>query len=314
MIERFARIRDIRIIAAAVVLAASYAAPAMGQNNRGDGIPFTFEATAGVEYDSNISVIELDRATSRDDFAITLDAGVGFETDVAQETELDLSYNFSQSLHFDVTDFDIQTHRATASIDHDFGPVSAGLTYIFAHSLLGGDSFLDFQRLTPALSGFLGRSLYWRAAYEYTDKNFKNRVDRDADVNGFGLSAFVFLDGTKTFVSAGYKLELEDAVAPRFDFDGHNLRLALSHDFILAKREVEFDISWRYEKRDYKSITPSIGEVRDDDRNRFEAGLEVPFLDNFFWRIEYELKDFSSNLPAADFTENLGRFEIGAEF
>lgn len=276
--------------------------------------PFSFEVIGGVEYDSNISVIELDQNTSTDDFAGAIDVEAEFETDVGKDTEFSVSYDFSQSLHFDVTDFDIQSHRGNVSLDHDFGPVTTGISYIYSYSTLGGDGFLTLQRITPSVAGFVGKKVYLRANYDYTDKDFKNRMDRDATSNAVGLSAFYFLDGTTTFFSGGYRLVLEDGFDPRFDYDGHNFRIRFSHDIKIGEKEIEFDMGWRYEKRDYENITPSIGAIRDDKRHRFEVNLEIPLTKSVFAILEYEYDNFKSNLPSADFNQNLAAVRLGARF
>ncbi|MFQ5348304.1 MAG: hypothetical protein ACE5ED_10740 [Rhodothalassiaceae bacterium] len=275
---------------------------------------FSGEASAGMEYDSNISVIELDQNTSRDDFAGAFDGELALDSALDDKTDFSLSYNFSQSLHFDFTNFDIQTHRGTVSLDRDLGPVKAGVSYFYAYSTLGRKGFLTLQRINPSLAGFVGKKVYLRAAYEYTDKAFKNRTDRDATVNAGGLTAFFFLDGTRTFISASYKLELQDATGPQFDYDGHNVRLRFSHDFMLGDQKVEFDAGWRYERRNYSKITPSIGVKRDDKRNRLEANLEFPLGERFYLRLEYEYDNFVSNLPSADFNQNLAAVRLGVHF
>jgi len=275
---------------------------------------FSGEASAGIEYDSNISVIELDQNTARDDFAGAIDGELSYDTEFDGKTDFSLAYNFSQSLHFDFTNFDIQTHRGTLSLDRDLGSVKAGVSYFYAYSTLGRKGFLTLQRINPSLAGFVGKRVYLRAFYEYTDKAFKNRTDRDATVNAGGLTAYFFIDGTRTFLSAGYKLELQNATGPRFDYDGHNIRLRFSHDFMLGDQKVEFDAGWRYERRNYSKITPSIGVKRDDKRNRLEANFEFPLGERLYLRLEYEYDNFVSNLPSADFNQNLAAVRLGIRF
>ena len=78
-------------------------------------------------------------------------------------------------------------------------------------------------------------------------------------------------------------------------------------------RKAEFDIGWRYETRDYSGITPSIGERRSDDRNRFNAGLKVPLVGSVYTKLEFRHDDYSSNLPSADFKQNVGTLRFGFE-
>lgn len=275
---------------------------------------FSFEASAGVEYDSNISVIELDVSTASDDFAGVFEAGIGFEAELGQGTEIDLSYDFSQSLHDEFTQFDIQSHRGSIGIEHDFGRVSAGAAYIFADAALGGDGFLTLQQISPFVSGFLGKSVFIRAAYEYRDKNFKNRTDRDAEVHAGGADIFFFIDGIRTYLLGGYKYEDENTVADQFDFTGHNFKFRFVKRLPFRGRDAKLELGWRYEKRNYDSVTPSIGEVREDTRHKLKAELEIPVTDHVYVLVEYEYSDFSSNLPSADYTQNFAGLKVGVEF
>ena len=275
---------------------------------------FSFDASAGIEYDSNVSVIDVDLNTAAGDAAAVLDAGIDYESEIAEETEINVGYNFSQSLHFDFTGFDIQTHRATVGIDHDFGGVKGALTYIFVHSQLGGAGFLSFHRVSPAVSGFLGKNVFVRGVYEYTDKDFKNRVDRDSTVHAAGVTAFIFLDGTTTYITTGYKFEDENAVDPQFDYKGHNLRARITHKFRMGNADLVFKTGWRYEKRNYSSVTPSIGMIRGDDRHKIKTSLEIPVTAHVYVELEHEYNNFSSNLPAANFNQNLLAFRVGGRF
>ncbi len=301
------------MVAAAWLSLSAAAGAQVDETDKGES-SFSFEASAGVEYDSNVSVIDLDVSTAADDFAGVIDAGFEFETELGQGTEIELSYDFSQSLHGEFTEFDIQSHRGSVGIDHDFGKLSAGATYIFANATLGGDGFLTLQQISPFVSGFLGKTVFVRAAYEFRDKNFKNRTDRDAKVHAGGVDVFFFIDGVRTYILGGYKYEAENTVADRFDFQGHNFKLRFVKRLPFRGHDAKFELGWRYEKRDYRSITPAIGKVRNDNRHKVKAELEIPVMDHVYVLVEYEYSDFSSNLPSADYTQNFAGVRVGVEF
>lgn len=290
-----------------------HATPALAGDDKGN-FPVSIEVSTGIEYDSNVSVDEIDQSTNKGDFAAVLDAGIGFDVDLGENTDFNLGYDFSQNWQFDFSQFDIQTHRGTVGVDHDFGPATAGLTYIIARSSLDGDGFMTLQRYTPSLSGFVGKKIYLRGSYDYTDKDFDNRVDRDAESHAGGMTAFLFINGTKTFVSGGYKYKTEDAVDPIFDYDSHTFRARFSHDVDVGDRELEFSLGWKYEDRNYDNVNPVIGDARSDNRHKFTASLEIPLSDHFFTQLEYEYDDYSSNLDNADFSQNIGGIRLGARF
>jgi len=276
--------------------------------------PFSFEVSAGAEYDSNVSVDAIDVNTAADDYAAVLDAKIGFDSEISENTEFKLGYSFSQSLHGEFTNFDIQSHFASADVSRDFGGFDLGTAYRIAYSRLGGAGFLTLQQVSPYASTFLTKKIFLRAAYTYTDKNFENRIDRDSTVHAGGADIYYFVNGVRTFFVTGYKYESEDALDSQFDFDSHHFKIRFSQRFLIGQRSAKLKIGWRYEVRDYSSITPSIGILRDDDRHRFQAELEIPITDRIFGSLEYEYSDYSSNLPSADYNQNLAGVRLGARF
>lgn len=274
----------------------------------------SFEAKAGAEYDSNITVPATDVDSGEGDYSIILDLDVGYELDLGNADSIEVGYSFNQSLQFDLSEFDIQIHGLTVGYEHDFGDVNFGVDGGYYYTTLGGDGFLKLTRISPNVSYFPNNSFYLRASYNYSDLDLIGRTDRDSTINGASLDAFFLFDGIDKYLSIGYDLELRDATDPEFDFDGHQATIRFQNHFTLAGRETRYRFGWQYEKRDYSSVTPSIGEVRNDNRHTLSAELEYPLSDRFFILAEYRYRDFSSNLPSADYTENLVALSLGFEF
>ena len=275
---------------------------------------FSADLSAGVEFDGNISVDELDRNTSADDLAAIVDIDLGYDIAVGDNTELALGYSFSQSLHDEFTDFDTQVHFASIDLSHEFEPVKAGLAYRYADTLLDNDGLLELEQISPYLSRFFGKRFFVRADYTYTDKEFDNSDLRSATVNALGANVYWLINGVSTYVVIGYKYEDQDANGPQFDFQASSYRIRLSHRIQLGERHARLRLGWRYEDRDYDTITPQIGAVRDDQRHRFQASLELPIAKRAYASIEYEHAAFSSNLPSADFDQNVASVKLGMRF
>lgn len=297
----------------ALGLLAPAAAQPAGTEERLDS-PFSVEFSTGAEYDSNISVSAIDSNTGADDFTAVIDADLEFETELDKNTELGLGYSFSQSLHADFSSFDIQSHFASADLSHDFGAFDLGAAYRFIYTRLGGNGFLTMQKFSPYATKFFGKKVFVRTEYTYTDKDFENRIDRDATVHAGGGDVYLFINGIRTYVVAGYKYEDEDATDPQFDFQSHNIKARFSQRIAMGKRDAKLKLGWRYETRDYASITPSIGVIRDDSRHKLKAELEIPVTDSVYAQVEYEYSDFSSNLPSADYSQNLVGGRLGIRF
>lgn len=276
--------------------------------------PFSAELTAGAEYDSNVSVSDVDNNTGADDVAAVFDADFDYAPDLGGKTDFSLGYSFSQSLYSQFDAFNLQSHLATVDLSRDVAGFDIGAAYRFSHARLGGDPFLTMHQIAPYVSRFIGDRLFVRAEYAYTDRNFIGRTDRDGRSQSASGDVYVFLRGSKTYVSAGYKYEKDDTTDPQFAYTGHNLRARISHKIPMGRRFAQLKLGYRYEDRGYDSITPSIAAVRNDTRHRIQAEVEIPIDDTFFARFEFEHADFSSNLPSADYRQNVGSAKLGARF
>lgn len=275
---------------------------------------FSADISVGIEFDGNISVNELDSNTSEDDFAAILDVDLGYDVAIGEKTDLDFGYRFSQSLHDEFEDFDIQAHFASINLSHDFDALKAGVAYRYVDTLLDKEGLLELQQVSPYVSKFFGKRIFVRADYAYTDKKFDDGGLRSATVDTIGASVYWLINGLQTYIVVGYKYEDEDADGSQFEYQANSFRLRFAQRFALGSRYARFRLGWRYEDRDYDAITPQIGEIRDDQRHRFQAELEIPIAKRAYASIEYGYSDFSSNLPSADYDQSVASVKLGMRF
>ncbi|TQV86236.1 DUF560 domain-containing protein [Exilibacterium tricleocarpae] len=292
-------------------LAICLAAAALAQPAFSD---FSAEVSAGVEYDSNISVERLDINTTESDYAALVDLDLDYKLSLTKAVKVTTGYSFSQSLHQDLDDFDVQTHLFSAGLSSDFGRTTAGVNYYYADSSLGGDGFLTLQQASPYISHYFTKQVFLRSAFTYTDKDFDGRPARDADAAALGADLYYFIDGSKHYVSFGYKYEDEDANTDRFDHDSQQLRLRWVKRLDILGKESKLKLGWRYEQRDYDAIDSAGTRRRDDDRHRWEAELELPLSKQSYLALEYQYSDYESTLAAADYTQHMARVRAGYKF
>ena len=275
--------------------------------------PFSLEISAGLESDSNVSVSDLEQSTGEDDQAAVFDADLDYELALGENTDLQLGYGLSQTSYDDFPEFDLQNHLLTGEVSQDFGTVDAGMAYRYIHTRLGGHDYMTTQQASPSVSRFFGRKLFARAEYTFSDKDFDEINERDATAHAGGADLYWFLNGVRRYVVFGYRYREEDADDAQFDYGSHNLKLRLSQRFRFMARDATLKLGWLYEQRDYSAATPAIGENRDDDRNRFQAELELPLGDRLFTVLEYEYGGFSSNLESADYDQHVAGLRKGLQ-
>lgn len=266
---------------------------------------------AGAEYDSNVTVSEVDVDTGDSDVAAIFEVEGTFEVTPGTDTALEFGYDFYQSLYADLSQFDLQSHSLSAMLDHEFGNFDADMTYRFSTTSLGGDGFLDIHNIAPTVGFFAIDTVYVSAGYSYLDKNFKTDNARDADQNGVMATAYYFFDEAESFVSLGIRLEWENARGDEFDYDGY--LLSARYKTVLGNSDAEIRLGYDFLSRDYSKITPSIGVERDDERHTLTGRAQVPLIGKLNGRLEYKYVDASSNLPSADYNEHIVQLSFGID-
>ncbi|MEP1470519.1 MAG: surface lipoprotein assembly modifier [Halieaceae bacterium] len=273
-----------------------------------DGLPpprFSAEVGVGVEYDSNISVEEVDRASSESDYALTLDANLEMKQDFSDTTELSLNYDYSQNKYNEFSQVDRQTHILGSDLAFKIRELDSSISGYYINSRLDGSKFLELYRLSPSISGFLAKKWFARGAYVYSDKSIESNSDRDAQTNAGEADLYFFRRGLRSYFNFGYRFKDEDAEADQLDYQSNSIKIRYVHRLDIWSRLAKFELSWRYEDRDYSSDTPSIGEEREDKRHRWRADVEMPLIGKSAIQIYYGYSDYDSNLPASDYTQTI---------
>lgn len=276
------------------------------------GLPIELTLAAGIEYDSKVTVDELDITTDISDFAALVDLDLDYRKRFDQGTDLRLGYSLSQKSYFEETDFDLQIHNLSIDVKQNFEEFDIGLQNYNVRAILDGQRLLDFQHFSPYFTTFLTRRFYLRSSYFYRNKNFPDNPDRDGHVHAADADLYFFIDGTRNYLLAGVRYENENTQAQQFDFNGRQIELRYSRRLNLyGERPVRLRLDWRYEDRDYRGITPSLGERRDDQRQRWRLRADLPINERLTTLMTYQYRSQDSNLPSADFSDH--RFEVQIE-
>ncbi|HVJ30785.1 MAG TPA: hypothetical protein VNA66_10800 [Gammaproteobacteria bacterium] len=273
----------------------------------------SFEVGAGLEYDSNVAVLELDASTGAGDAAALLELGVAYDRPGDAKLDFGAGYHFSETAHEDFSAFDVRIHRGSANMSYDLGRFDIGANLQYADAALDGTEFLALAQLSPYLSGLVGRRLFLRFAYADSDKDFADNPARDATTSSFSSDAYVFINGLKTYLTFGHRYDDEDAGFDELDYTGQRFGIQLSQRFAGRAREITLKTHLRAESRDYRAVTPSIGALRRDDRLELGIVAEIPTGKHVVTRIGVRRADNDSNLPSVDFAETVSSVELSAK-
>jgi len=268
----------------------------------------------GVGSDSNVTIDEIDNNSSVRGSLWTFSADLNYKTKLKPTTEIKVGLGHSQDRYDNFNEFDLETNIATADLSHDFEKLTGGAALRYISADLDSQHFLTLSQASLYASAFLTDTLFLRTDYVYSNKKFDTLSDRDATQHSLGVDLYLFLHGSRQYLVVGYKYEDEDAALAQFDRKAHNLKLRYRHSFSIFKQPIIAQLKASYRIRDYEAITPSIDVIRDDTRFRIGADLKLPLSDSLFLALEYAYSDFKSNLPAADYNQNLVALKIGWQF
>ncbi|TDG14216.1 hypothetical protein E2F43_08455 [Seongchinamella unica] len=281
------------------------AVPASGQNGGTSATDFSAEVSLGVEYDSNVTVDELDASSNQSDYSLMVNAELQLEHQFTDTLDMTLTYDFSQADYEEFNFVDRQTHLLGLDFGARIGEVNSGLTLYYINARLDGNDFLEYYRGSPYVSGFLSKRWFARGAYVYSDKTIEQNEFRNAESHAGEVDFYFFRRGLRSYFNLGYKFKDEDAVADRYDYSADNFKLRYIHRFEVFGDVLKTELSWRYEHRDYSGITPSIGEEREDRRHRWKIDLEYPVMEKGSISLYGGYGDYDSNFPRSDYDQHV---------
>jgi hypothetical protein len=269
---------------------------------------YSLSAGLGLSYDSNVilapsvgggqaqSVLGV---SQKSDGEGTITAGALLVPWQRGATALALGYDFFQSYHFEVVEFDLQAHTVTAQIGSELGPFRFGTLARYDYSLLDTQSFLQAATASPwltVLTGDVGRlAFYYRMLwtdYKQIEFSVRNSFNHAA-----GATQFFQLGSRDRVLSLGYQFDVEDPdidqplvdagdftanEAESFGYLGNEVNIGLTWLLPLSiGAETRFAYRYEYYADESALFTPSGGRRRDNDfifalslRHRIWEGID----------------------------------------
>lgn len=286
---------------------------------------WSLSAAAGMVFDDNVTQPEVDVTTSEPDQAGQFELDGTWQPPLPAwlpELELELGYGLLQTLYVDTGDLDLQSHAMSASLRRAVGPGNASLSYLYSLNTLGGDRFLDLQDIRPSYGIALRPTWYASFGPALQIERFEQSPDRDALAGSIGTLQLFDLSGGAwgRYLLFGLDGEIEDTDGPQFDWRGLSAQAALHWTLTFRERVVPFDLRYRYRLRDYLHDTtlraatatePAVTTSRLDSIHSVRARASCDLYRfaspsvGVALELEYEFEDATSDLPSADYTQNV---------
>lgn len=263
-----------------------------------------FELSTGVEQDSNLNVVELDKNSNKSDLALLLNAKANGSWKPGEKFSVSGGYSYSGKNYREQNEFDLAIHQLSADANYEFDAATVGASHYYAKAILDTKDFLDLHQTSLYIAKLINNQFYLRAAANLQDKTFDHLSERNANNRGASADAFVFFNQGKSFVSLGVANERENAKAHQFDYSGNSVKARVSHKFMIGEKEQKIQLGYRYLQRDYSGVTQEINTERYDKAKVMDASWEVSLSKKVVLEARAETGKYSSNLPSADYKDN----------
>jgi hypothetical protein len=271
---------------------------------------FDAELEAGAEYDSTLSVEELDRSTNQSDTAALLNGKLNGQWGATDRLTLKAGYSYQGKNYEDNSDFDFAIHQWHGDAAYDFSHFTLGASHYLAMADLDGNDLLDLNQSSIYASKLFDNHIFVRLAGNFKDKDFDSRPERDADSTGLEGDVYFFFNNARSFVSVGISSDEEDARSAELDYDSLGLKSKIQNKFTLLGKASKASLSYRYTDRDYDNITPQLGGPRSDRRQVAKLEWEMEMMPHLDIISALEYGDYDSNLNSVDYTETLASLSL----
>ena len=217
----------------------------------------------GFQYDSNVVLAPGDDTiktaagiSNQDDGRFTLAVSGAYELWRHKQTQLAVGYDFFQSLHFRMTDYNLQDNGPSIQLASSVGPVQFGVLGRYDYYLLSTDSFLQEGTALPWVTVIEPRGRT-ELLYRMRRRDFKKQAYwvRDAFNHSAGIRQFAYIDTPERYVSLAYRFDHEDPInnhpslnADQYKYDGHEVAAAVGWTFPF---ELSGELTYLYRHENY---------------------------------------------------------------
>jgi tetratricopeptide (TPR) repeat protein len=272
--------------------------------------PYYLNVSAGYQYDDNV-IVEPENPTITADAksdsrviayltggATLLDKGVmHFKTE----------YDFYQSAHFDLSDFDIHYHRIKPKLEFQVSDIiKPAVGYAYEYTMLGGDRYGGTHVYFADISIIEGEKSSTDLKYEH--RNFKYWNSKTFPTNSIRSGSQNIIGVKQNYGSGKIKADLyldgifNRADANEWSYDGFKAGGELSYRITSP---LIITVSAEYGENDYRKDYPGFSEERLDKVQVYSAILTYSFSERFTVYISDDYIRNDSNIFLFDYKRNI---------
>lgn len=282
----------------------------------------------GIEYDSNLTVNELDQASGKSDQALVVGAGAEASGQPLENLTLTGTYDFTSRRYQSYESFDQDIHLASVDLSYQIDSVTLGASHYYSYATLASESFLDYNRSSLYVGKQMDDDVYVMASLLSKRKSFDQSEARDARTRGVSLDGFFFYNQSRTLFVLGLDGDDENASSDAYDYRMVAGRARLKHRFSVSGHDNTFQLGVRYEARDYDEPVSSVqdpvfpvfgpgvtsSEPRSDRIVTADVSWAVGLTDWLTTKATLERIDYRSTLDSADYDKTVASLTLRADF
>jgi Flp pilus assembly protein TadD len=195
--------------------------------------PWSAYAGLAFQYDSNVALAPSDSGLKtaqgigqQDDGRAVIEAGGDYVLLDNDFGSVRAEYDFYQSMHFRLTEFDLQGHRVRLDAGAHPTPLGYGLAVTYDFYALDYQSFFQEGLVTPWVAYAENPGAATQAYYTFRGRDFFRapfNPARDSKDNAFGLRQYLTLGAVDRVLSFGYQFDSDSTAADDFDYNGNQV-------------------------------------------------------------------------------------------
>jgi len=281
---------------------------------------YSLYGAVGLQYDSNVQLAPTDEQlktaqgiSGQEDGRATITVGGAYVPWRTEHAQFSIGYEFFQSLHFDLTDFNLQNHRPSAQLVFDMKPFQFGIVGRYDYYFQDTDSFLQQGTAVPWVSfaeGDLGRTeVFFRLRRrDFLKRPFSGVLD---SLNyAPGVRQYIHLGAPERYLFVGYRFDREDPinrVGKLFAYDGHEVSGGVGWA-LPAAITAQLEYAFRHEKYARQSAG------RRDDEHQLVFAAEKGLSDNLSVTLAYLGTFNDSNQAPYNYDRHIVSLSVGVRF
>ncbi|AZG71958.1 surface lipoprotein assembly modifier [Shewanella livingstonensis] len=267
---------------------------------------------AGMEYQSNVNISELEQASGESDTATALEGEINAAWQVNDHFRLDSSYSINDKRYNKASAYDSRLQLAFIDASYGFNNLTLGSSVYLAQADLDGSDFLTLNQFSVYAMYNLSDSWFIRPSVVYADKDFAQFTLRDASNKSANLDSFWFFQQGQKFISLGAIYEDEDALDKTFSYRAAGINIRVSNQFDLWHIAQKVQLGMKLTQRDYALAIDN--NERNDIHQHIDAKWELNINATFALLTSVEYGDYQSILASADYDETRAGLMLQASF